>query len=126
MLRNAHVSAYAPVSNVARGREFYEGVLQQQPRQENDDGVLYECAHQSTFYMYLSDGAGTSRASCLFWSVEDIENEVAELKGRGVTFERYDLPGRSMDGDIATGASAKAAWFKDPDGNILALIQQLT
>ena len=126
MLRNAQVCAYAPVSNVARGREFYEGVLQQQPRQENDDGVLYECANQSTFYMYLSDGAGTSRASCLFWSVEDIEKEVAELKGRGVTFERYDVPGTSMDGDIATGGGAKAAWFKDPDGNILALIQELT
>jgi hypothetical protein len=99
-------------------------VLQQQPRREGDDEVLYECANQSTFYMYLSDGAGTSRASCLFWSVDDIEKEAAELKDRGVRFERYDLPGISMDGDIATGGGAKAAWFKDPDRNILALIQQ--
>ena len=88
--------------------------------------MLYECANQSTFFMYLSDGAGTSRASYAFWSVDDIEKEVAELKDRGVTFERYDLPGISIDGDIATGGGAKAAWFTDPDGNILALIQQLT
>jgi catechol 2,3-dioxygenase-like lactoylglutathione lyase family enzyme len=126
MLRDAQVSAYVPVSNVARGREFYEGVLQQQqPRQESDAGVLYECANQSTFFMYLSAGAGTSTASCAFWSVDDVESEVAELKDRGVMFERYDLPGMRWDGDIATEGGTKAAWFKDPDGNILALIQEL-
>ncbi len=126
MLRDGQVSAYVPVSNVERGREFYEGVLQQRPREEGDAGVLYECAHRSTFFMYLSDGAGTSRASCAFWTVDDIEREVADLTDRGVTFERYDLPGMNKDGDIATGGGAKAAWFKDPDGNILALIQELS
>jgi catechol 2,3-dioxygenase-like lactoylglutathione lyase family enzyme len=126
MLRDAQVSAYVPVSDVARGREFYEGVLQQRPRQDSAAGVLYECANGSTFFMYVSDGAGSSRASCAFWSVDDVEREVAELKERGVHFERYDLPGMSTDGDIATGGGTKAAWFKDPDGNILALIQQLT
>jgi predicted enzyme related to lactoylglutathione lyase len=125
MLRDAQVSAYVPVSDVARGREFYEGVLQQQPREESDAGVLYECANQSTFFMYLSGGAGTSKASCAFWSVDDIEKEVAELKDRGVTFEHYDMPGMSWDGDMATADGAKAAWFKDPDGNILAVIQDL-
>ena len=75
--------------------------------------------------MYLSPGAGTSKASCAFWSVDDVEKEVDELKDRGVTFERYDIPGLSVEGEIATGGGAKAAWFKDPDGNILALIQAL-
>jgi catechol 2,3-dioxygenase-like lactoylglutathione lyase family enzyme len=126
MLRDAQVSAYVPVSDVARGREFYEGVLQQRPREEGAAGVLYECANGSTFFLYVSDGAGSSEASCAFWSVDDVEREVAELKERGVHFERYDLPGMSMDGDIATGGGTKAAWFKDPDGNILALIQQLS
>jgi catechol 2,3-dioxygenase-like lactoylglutathione lyase family enzyme len=125
MLRDCQVSAYVPVSDVARGREFYEGVLQQQPVQAGAEGVLYECANHSTFFMYLSDGAGSSRASCAFWSVDDIENEVADLKQRGLTFLHYDVPGMRMDGDIAVGGGTKAAWFKDPDGNILALIQQI-
>jgi len=125
MLRDSQISAYVPVSDVKKGRQFYEGVLDQQPRRVGDDGVLYECANHSQFFMYLSPGAGTSKASCAFWSVDDVEKEVDDLKDRGVSFERYDVPGLSMDGDIATGGGAKAAWFKDPDGNILALIQVL-
>jgi catechol 2,3-dioxygenase-like lactoylglutathione lyase family enzyme len=123
MLRDSQISAYVPVSDVEKGRAFYEGVLQQQPREVGPAGVLYECANGSTFFMYLSGGAGTSQASCAFWSVADVEKEVVELKERGVTFEHYDFPG--MDGDIATAGGAKSAWFKDPDGNTLALIQPL-
>lgn len=55
--------------------------------------------------------------------MRDIEKEVAELKKRGVVFEHYEMEGMSMQGDIASAGPAKAAWFKDPDGNILALIQ---
>src|SRR5204863_6248952 len=98
---------------------------QQQPIQAGAEGVLYECANQSTFFMYLSAGAGSSRASCAFWSVDDIESEVADLKQRGLAFVQYDVPGMRMDGDIAVGGGTKAAWFKDPDGNILALIEQI-
>jgi nitroimidazol reductase NimA-like FMN-containing flavoprotein (pyridoxamine 5'-phosphate oxidase superfamily) len=85
--------------------------------------VVYECADGTTFFMYRSDGAGTSRASCAYWEVNDVAAEVADLKTRGVEFEHYDLPGTDTDGDIATGGGTKAAWFKDPDGNILALIE---
>ncbi len=68
--------------------------------------------------------AGTSKASQLFWEVNDIEAEVAELKGRGVVFEKYDLPGTDANG-ITTAGGARAAWFKDSEGNILAIIQTL-
>jgi catechol 2,3-dioxygenase-like lactoylglutathione lyase family enzyme len=125
VLRDYEVCAYAPVSNIERGRQFYEDVLELRPMKSNEGGVLYECASGSKFFMYLSGGAGTSKASTLFWSVTDIEKEVAELSGRGVVFERYDMPGMQMTGDIATAGGAKAAWFKDPDGNILALIQEI-
>jgi len=101
------VSAYVPVSDGACGRPFDEGVCKQQPVQAGDAGVLYEGANHSTFSMCLSDGAGNSTASCAFWSVEDVEKEVAELKERGVTFDRYDLPGTRMDGDIAVGGGTK-------------------
>jgi hypothetical protein len=75
--------------------------------------------------MYPKPNAGTSKASQAFWQVEDIECEVAELKARGVTFEEYDMPGMKTRNGIATAGGAKAAWFKDTEGNIMAVIQNL-
>lgn len=71
---------------------------------------------------YPTPNAGTSQASQAFWQVENIEKEVAELMARGVTFEKYDLPTVDEKG-ISAGGGAKAAWFKDTEGNIMALIQ---
>lgn len=57
------------------------------------------------------------------WVVEDLEAEVAELRGRGVAFEEYDGPGlRTVDG-IATTPAGKGAWFKDSEGNVLTITQ---
>ena len=126
MLKDTEVKAYVPVSDVERGRRFYEGVLELKAVDGNSEGVMFECANHSQFFMYRSPGAGTSKASCLFWDVDDIEREIAELKTRGVTFERYDEPGMEMTSDIHEGGGAKAAWFKDPDGNILAIVQALS
>jgi hypothetical protein len=75
--------------------------------------------------MYPTTNAGTSKASQAFWQVDDVEAEVAELKARGVVFEEYDLPGMKMVNSIATGGGAKTAWFKDTEGNILAVSQRL-
>jgi len=75
--------------------------------------------------MYPSAGAGTSKASAAFWSVDDVEREVADLKRRGVVFEEYDMPGLKTKDSIATGGGAKTAWFKDSEGNILAVSQRL-
>ena len=75
--------------------------------------------------MYPTSNAGTSKASQAYWQVDDVEAEVAELKARGVRFEEYDLPGVPMKNSIATGGGAKTAWFKDTEGNILAVSQRL-
>ena len=69
--------------------------------------------------------AGTSRASQAFWQVDDVAREVAELKARGVKFEEYDMPGVKTENSIATAGGAKTAWFKDTEGNILAVIQRV-
>ena len=60
-----------------------------------------------------------------FWQVDDVERKVAELKGRGVTFEEYDMPGMKAKGGILTAGGAKSAWFKDSEGNIMAVVQTL-
>lgn len=125
MLKNAAIVPYIPVSNVARAREFYERKVGLKVREEYAGGVIYECGKGTWAFMYPSPGAGTSKASTAFWAVDDVEAEVAELKSRGVVFEEYDLPGIKTVNSIATGGGAKTAWFKDTEGNFLAVSQRL-
>jgi predicted enzyme related to lactoylglutathione lyase len=126
MLKDAPIVPYIPASDVARARRFYEQKVGLVPREEFAGGVVYECGDRSWIYLYPTPNAGTSKASQAFWEVDDVQAEVAELKARGVVFEEYDMPGlKTVDG-IATGGGTKAAWFKDTEGNILALIQMLS
>ena len=125
MLQSAPIYAYIPAKDVARARKFYEGKVGLKPKQEILGGVFYEFAKNTGVFLYdAGDSAGTNRASQAFWTVEDVEKEVAELKKRGVTFEHYDLDGLRQDGDIYTAEGMKTAWFKDPDGNILSMIEE--
>jgi len=124
MLRNAPIRAYIPASDVSRARKFYEDVVGLKPREEYAGGVIYECGGTEVF-LYLTPNAGTSKASQAYWEVDDVESEVAELKARGVKFEEYEVPGVTMKNSIATGGGAKTAWFKDTEGNILAVSQRL-
>ena len=125
MLKHAAIVPYIPVADVARARKFYEGKLGLEPKEEFAGGVIYECGNGSWVFMYPSPGAGTSRASTLFWSVADVVAEVADLKARGVVFEEYDMPGLKTVNGIVTGGGAKTAWFKDSEGNILAVSQRI-
>ena len=122
MLADAPVRAYIPASDVARARNFYEGILGLRPSLEFAGGVIYECGGTEAF-LYPTPNAGTSRASQAFWQVDDVEAEVADLKRRGVRFEEYDMPGQPMTNSILTAGGAKTAWFKDTEGNILAVSQ---
>ena len=88
--------------------------------------MIYECGSGSWVFVYPSAGAGTSKASTAFWAVKDVAAEVAELKARGVVFEEYDMPGIKMENSIASAGGAKTAWFKDSEGNILAVSQRVS
>ncbi len=124
MLKNASIVPYIPVSDLARARKFYEEKVGLTPREKYAGGVIYECGNGSWVFMYPSGGAGTSKASTAFWAVDDVVAEVAELKARGVVFEEYDMPGIKTVNSIATAGGAKTAWFKDSEGNILAVSQR--
>jgi predicted enzyme related to lactoylglutathione lyase len=124
MLSTSPIRAYIPASDVTRARKFYEGSVGLVPKQEYSGGVIYDCGGSEVF-LYPTPNAGTSKASQAFWQVSDVEAEVAELKSRGVKFEEYDMPGIQMKNSIATGGGAKTAWFKDTEGNILAVSQRL-
>ncbi len=123
MLEKWPMYAYIPVKDLKRAREFYEQKLGFKPKQETGGGVVYEFAGGTGCFMYPTPNAGTSKASQAFWQVGDVEKEVAELKAKGVKFEEYDMPGLKTVNGIATAGGAKSAWFKDVDGNILALVQ---
>jgi catechol 2,3-dioxygenase-like lactoylglutathione lyase family enzyme len=125
MLTEAPIVPYIPVKDLARARKFYEEKVGLRPTQEYAGGVIYECGKGSWVFMYPTPNAGTSKASTAFWAVEDVAAEVAQLKARGVTFEEYDMPGITMVDSVATGGGAKTAWFKDTEGNILAVSQRL-
>jgi catechol 2,3-dioxygenase-like lactoylglutathione lyase family enzyme len=124
MLKDAAIVPYIPVSDVARARKFYEEKIGLRPKEKYAGGVIYECGKGSWVFMYPSAGAGTSKASTAFWSVDDVAAEVSGLKARGVVFEEYDRPGIKTENSIATGGGAKTAWFKDTEGNILAISQR--
>jgi predicted enzyme related to lactoylglutathione lyase len=126
VLKNAPIVPYIPVSNVARARKFYEEKVGLTPKQEYAGGVIYECGKGSAFFMYPSPGAGTSKASAAFWAVDDVAAEVEALKAKGVVFEEYDMPGIKTVNGVATGGGAKTAWFKDSEGNILAISQKIS
>src|SRR5918999_6335659 len=125
MLQNAPMYAYIPAKDLDRARKFYEGKLGFKPKEETAGGVVYEFAKGTGCFLYPTPNAGTSRASQAFWQVDDIEREVAELKSRGVKFEEYAMPEMKSRNSIYTGGGAKAAWFKDSEGNILAVIQSI-
>jgi len=124
MLKDAPIQAYIPASDILRARKFYEQVIGLHPKAEYAGGVVYECGGVSVF-MYPTPNAGTSKASQAFWQVKDVEAEVTELKSRGVKFEEYDMPGVTMKNSIVTAGGAKTAWFKDTEGDILAVSQRL-
>lgn len=125
MLTRSPVVPYIPARDLARARRFYEDQVGLVPRELIAGGVVYECAGGSWIFLYESAGAGTSESSQAFWQVQDVEAEVRELRSRGVTFEEYDSPGFKTVEGIATMDGAKGAWFKDSEGNIMALIQTL-
>ena len=125
MLQKYPLYAYIPARDVERARRFYEEKLGLTPGEEVAGGVAYEFGGGTACFLYPTPNAGTSQASQAFWQVEDIEREVAELKKRGVKFEEYDMPGMKGKNSIYAGGGARAAWFKDSEGNILALIQSI-
>jgi predicted enzyme related to lactoylglutathione lyase len=125
MLQKSPMYAYIPAKDMKRARQFYEQKLGFTPKHEIAGGVVYEFGDHTSCFMYPTPNAGTSSASQAFWQVDDVEREVAELKAKGVKFEEYDMPGMKTEDGIATAGGAKAAWFKDSEGNTMAVIQTL-
>ncbi|HXV33276.1 MAG TPA: VOC family protein [Gaiellaceae bacterium] len=125
MLASARIAAIVPVSDVEAAIRFYGDTLGLALKERRSDlpenrEAEFE-AGDGTLLVYESVGAGQSRHTVAGFRVDDIDTVVAELRGRGVVFEEYDLPDLKTEGGIATVGDIRAAWCKDPDGNILAV-----
>ena len=123
MLGKADATPMIAVKDLDRARQFYEETLGLKEVDDFGEGFMLKSG-DTQLSVYRSEFAGTNKATALTFDVDDIQAEVSELKGRGVPFEHYDLDGLKQDGDIYTAEGMKTAWFKDPDGNILSLIEE--
>ena len=123
MLGDKDAAATVAVEDLEAAKEFYGTTLGlKQVGAEGSEAVVYGSG-TSTLLVYESKYAGTNKATAVTWSVgDDVEGAVQALKAKGVTFEHYDLPGMTRKGDVHVAEGMKAAWFKDPDGNILAIV----
>jgi catechol 2,3-dioxygenase-like lactoylglutathione lyase family enzyme len=114
------------VKDIEVAKKFYEGVLGLTSENDGDpSGVRYKSGN-SYIFIYTSEYAGTNKATAVSWGVgEDLDSVVHELKNKGVKFETYDMPNVTRDGDIHIMGDIKSAWFKDPDGNILNIVNKM-
>lgn len=120
MLGKFNVFATVAVSDINNAKEFYGQTLGLEQTDENPGGVTYQSGTGKIF-VYQSPTAGKNESTSASWEVEKIEDVVEELKSKGISFEQYDFPGGTREGDVHIMGGMKAAWFKDPDGNILSL-----
>ena len=132
MLENADVATRVPAQDLARARAFYAEKLGLEPAEERPGGLRYLCGG-GEFVLFETTGAPSGSHTQMAWSVDDIDATVAEFKARGVVFEDYDLPGMTTVDGIAEiagnypskGVGERGAWFKDSEGNMLAIGQPI-
>ena len=123
MLENSNVTANLAVKDIAKAKAFYEGTLGLSQVDDMEGELIVYKSGDTLINVYHSQFAGTNKATAATWAVGDrIEPIVKSLRSKGITFEHYDMPGLSLEGDIHVGQGMKVAWFKDPDGNILNLV----
>jgi len=125
MLGNKDLVATIAVKNLDTARKFYEGTLGLKPVDIEGEELIVFKSGNSTLNVYRSQYAGTNRATAVTWLVgDDVEGVVRALKAKGVAFEHYDMPNMKREGDIHVAGDMKVAWFKDPDGNILNVVNR--
>jgi catechol 2,3-dioxygenase-like lactoylglutathione lyase family enzyme len=122
MIGNADATPMIAVKDLDRARNFYEDTLGLEQVDDFGEGFILKSG-DTRLSVYRSEFAGTNKATALTFDVDDIDSEVRDLKDKGIVFEHYELEGLERDGDIYRADKMKTAWFKDPDGNILSLIE---
>jgi catechol-2,3-dioxygenase len=123
MIGDRNANATIAVKDLDVAKKFYESTLGLKPENTQESEVTMYKSGNSMVQVYKSRYAGTNKATAATWIVGDeLEGIVKNLKAKGVSFEHYDFPDTTLQGDVHVMGKTKAAWFKDPDGNILSLV----
>ena len=121
MLSDRRVYATIPAADLGRAKQWYEEKLGLTPRGEEPMGAIYDLGDGTGFLLYPTPAAGQAPNTLATFSSKDVPGDVAALRKRGVTFEEYDFPGLKTTDGVAQLGDRQAAWFKDSEGNILAI-----
>jgi catechol 2,3-dioxygenase-like lactoylglutathione lyase family enzyme len=121
MLSECRAVATIPVSDLARVRSFYLATLGLKLLEERRDELSVECADGTSFSVFVSQGRTSGTHTQLSFICRDIDAEVADLRARGVQFEELDMPGVEGKDGIYELDGERGAWFRDPEGNLLAV-----
>ncbi|NWF68966.1 MAG: VOC family protein [Chloroflexi bacterium] len=122
MLTKAAAMTTLPAHDLQRALAFYHDKLGLTPQRQLASGAVFQCGNGS-FFLYETSSTGTARNTAMSFIVDDIESEVRALRKRGVVFEEYDFPGLKTVNGIADLGGELSAWFKDSEGNIIAVSQ---
>ncbi|HYK43070.1 MAG TPA: VOC family protein [Thermoanaerobaculia bacterium] len=123
MLAQKDVVATIAVRDLAKAKKFYGQTLGLSELATEEGEVLGFASGGSRLMVYRSEFAGSNRATAATWLVGDEVDEIVRaLKARGVTFEHYDMPHTTREGDVHVAGATRVAWFKDPEGNILSIV----
>jgi predicted enzyme related to lactoylglutathione lyase len=114
--------ATIPAADLDRARKFYEEQLGLTAVHTGDDGIVYKVGN-TYFLLYPTQFAGTAQNTMMGFVVDDLDSTMADLKERGIEFEEYDYPELKTVNGVAEFDAGKGAWFKDTEGNILAVTQ---
>jgi len=124
VLERFRMHTNAAAEDIDRARAWYEEKLGLTPKEEDEGGLWYRFEGDTWLYVYGTESAGTAKNTIAGWTVKDIEKVMGELRSRGVEFEDYDMPGFKTENGLADFGIAKAAWFKDSEGNTFELTER--
>lgn len=128
MLKDSHAFSGFSVKDQADAKKFYGETLGLELEEDNM-GLTLKIAGGNPIFVYPKEDHAAASYTILNFPVEDIDAVVEELKSKGVIFEKYDMGGgaKTDEKDIMRGRAANMgpdiAWFKDPSGNILSVLQ---
>ena len=131
-LTNAHTVTKLPAQDLERARAFYRDKLGLEPVEQRDGGLRYVCG-PTEFHIFSSAGAPSGSSTQMGFEVEDLESTVADLRARGVTFERFEIPGFDVRGDAivvpdnypSKGTGELGTFFFDSEGNLIAIAEPI-
>ena len=126
-LTHRAVTMMLPVTDVDRASTFYTESLGLDYTGTNDEGsAMYALDGGATLLLLPRPDSRPSESTAMSFEVDDVASEISTLEERGVVFEDYDLPGLKTVDHVCVLGSEKAAWFKDPDGNVLCLHETMS